>query len=97
MDLPGRAITINAEREAVVAECAAVPSEPAPERVSWLYAGVYLGTGSWLLVLSVIFAGFGRWIVAAALFAGLCLCLLAVWRAGRRAGRERESGGALLG
>jgi hypothetical protein len=97
MDLPGRATMVNAEQEAVVAECAAVSSEPDPVRVNWLYAGVYLGTGSWLLVLSVIFAAFGRWAVAAALFAGLCLCLLAVWHAGRRAVREREADGALLG
>jgi hypothetical protein len=97
MDLPGRVAAVDAEQEAAVEECAAASSGPDPVRVNWLFTGVWLGLGSWLLVLSVIFAAFGRWAVAATLFAGPCLCLLAVWRAGRRAEREREFDRALLG
>lgn len=95
MDLAGRSAA-DAEQVTGVEECAAEPSKPDPVRVNWLYSGAFLGAGSWLLVLSVIFAALGSWVVAAALFAGLCLCLLAVWRAGRRAASERSSAAALL-
>lgn len=73
------------------------PASPGPVRVNWLFAGAFLGAGSWLLVLAVVFAAFGNWAVAAVLFAGMCLCLLVVARAGRRAAAERRSGSALLG
>ena len=59
-------------------------AEPVAIRVNWLFSGVLLGAAGWLLVLGVIFAVVGAWIVAAGLLGGFCLCLLAVWRAGRR-------------
>jgi hypothetical protein len=59
------------------------PGQPAT-RVNWLFSGVLLGAGGWLLVLGVIFLVIGNWIVAAGLLGGLGLCLLAMWRAGRR-------------
>ena len=59
-------------------------SEPPAVRVNWLFSGVMLGAASWLLILGVIFAALGGWIVAAVLFGGLCLCLLAIWRASRK-------------
>lgn len=97
MGLPGRATVgrgvVTGTREDNVGE---FPTESDSVRVNWLFAGVCLGAGSWLLVLSVVFAAFGNWVVAAALFAGLCLCLLAVVRAGRRAARERGDGSALF-
>jgi hypothetical protein len=63
----------------------AADSEPPAVRVNWLFSGVMLGAASWLLILGVIFAALGSWIVAAVLFGGLCLCLLAIWRKQRTA------------
>jgi hypothetical protein len=57
---------------------------PAQRKVSWLFSGVLLGLGTWLVVLAVIFAATGRWIVVAALLGGALLCGLAMWRADRR-------------
>lgn len=53
-------------------------------RISWLFSGIVLGAGSWLLLLGVIFAAFGKWIVAGALLGGLVLTLLVFWSATRR-------------
>ncbi len=67
-------------------------SEPPSVRVNWLFSGVMLGAASWLLILGVIFAAFGNWIVAAALLGGLCLCLLAIWRANRKLRTAQQTG-----
>ncbi len=56
-------------------------------RVNWLFSGVLLGAGGWLLVLGVIFGAHGDLIVAAGLISGFLLCLCAVWAAGRRSRR----------
>ena len=67
-------------------------SEPPSVRVNWLFSGVMLGAASWLLILGVVFAALGDWIVAAALFGGLCLCLLAIWRANRKLRTAPQTG-----
>ena len=61
-------------------------------RVNWLFSGVMLGAASWMLVLGVVFAAIGNWIVAGALFGGIALCGLAIWRASRRLARGRRHG-----
>jgi hypothetical protein len=98
MAVPGR-VTAKADKARAVEQNVgeSPPADAGPVRVNWLFAGAFLGAGSWLLVLAVVFAAFGNWAVAGALFAGLCLCLLAVARAGRRAAAERRAGSALLG
>jgi hypothetical protein len=63
---------------------AALSSGYKANRIHWVFSGVLLGLASRLLVLGVIFAVSGAWIVAGGLLAGMCGCLLAVWRAGRR-------------
>lgn len=65
------------------------PSEP---RVNWLFSGVMFGAASWMLVLAVVFAAIGSWVVAGVLFGGMALCGLAVWRAGRRMARQQRPG-----
>ncbi len=67
-------------------------SEPPAVRVNWLFSGVMLGAASWLLILGVIFAALGSWLVAAVLFGGLCLCLLAIWRANRKLRTAPQTG-----
>jgi hypothetical protein len=75
-------------------------SRPSAKRVNWLFSGVLLGAASWMLVLGIVFAAVGAWIIAGALFGGIVLCCLAVWRAGRRPagghapGRHRAEGSA---
>jgi hypothetical protein len=70
------------------------PTDPESRtRVNWLFAGVVLGAGSWMLVLGVIFAVLGQWIAAAALLVGLCLCLLGIWGAERRLRAEQPDSG----
>jgi hypothetical protein len=54
-------------------------------RVNWLFSGVMLGAASWLVVLGVVFAAFGNWVVAGSLVGGACPAVLLVWLAGRRA------------
>jgi hypothetical protein len=77
------------------------PQRPAP-RVNWLFSGVMLGAASWMLVLGVVFAAVGHWVIAGVLLGGIVLCCLAVWRAGRRAaraqrpGRHRADGGSTV-
>jgi len=58
--------------------------EPLAIRVNGLFSGVLLGACGWLLVLAVIFAVMGNLIVAGSLLGASALCLLPVWRAGRR-------------
>ena len=58
--------------------------EPLAIRVNGLFSGVLLGACGWLLVLGVIFAIAGALIVAGSLLGASALCLLPVWRAGRR-------------
>jgi hypothetical protein len=58
--------------------------EPLAIRVNGLFSGVLLGACGWLLVLGVIFAVAGSWIVAGALLGASVLCVLPVWRASRR-------------
>jgi hypothetical protein len=65
------------------------PGRPAL-RVNWLFSGVLLGAAGWLLVLGVIFAAIGHWIVAGGLLCGALLCLVAVWFAGRRSRNVSE-------
>lgn len=77
----------------------ATPRHPG-DRVNWLFSGVLLGAASWMLVLGIVFAAIGNWIVAGALLGGIVLCGIAIWRAGRRAthglgpGRHRADGGS---
>ena len=61
-------------------------------RVNWLFSGVMLGAASWMLVLGVVFAVIGNWIVAGAMLGGIVLCGLAIWRAGRRLARAETAG-----
>ena len=67
-----------------------VRGRPRAPRVNWLFSGVLLGAGGWLLVLGVIFAVLGDLIVAAGLISGFLLCLGAVWAAGRRSRRVSD-------
>jgi hypothetical protein len=79
------------------------PATPLPPqtRVNWLFSGVLLGAASWMLVLGIVFAVLGNLIIAGALFCGIVLCCLAIWRAGRRLdtgrgpGRHRAEGSAV--
>jgi uncharacterized membrane protein len=61
------------------------PGDAAPpaRRVHRLFSVVLLGAAIGLLVHGAVFAALGHWFVAA-LSGGLCLCLLAIWRANRR-------------
>ena len=59
-------------------------SEHLAVRVNWLFSGVLLGAAGWLLVLGVIFAIAGSRTVAGSLLGAFGLCLLLLWRAGRR-------------
>jgi hypothetical protein len=69
------------------------PPDPEPEvRINWLFSGVLLGAGSWLLLLGVIFAAIGSWVIAGALFGGVGFCALAIWRASRRLAAARPAG-----
>lgn len=70
------------------------PATPRPRaaRVNWLFSGVMLGAASWMLVLGIVFAAIGEWIIVGALFGGIVLCGLAVWWAGRRLAGGRASG-----
>jgi len=65
-------------------------------RVNWLFSGVLLGAASWMLVLGAVFAAIGNWIVTGALFGGIALCGLAIWRASRglAPGRHRADEGS---
>lgn len=80
----------------------ATPPPPEP-RVNWLFSGVMLGAASWTLILGVVFAAIGHWIVAGVLFGATTGCGLSIWRAGRRAarrqppGRHRADGGSAIG
>jgi hypothetical protein len=65
------------------------PEPPAPS-VNWLFSGVVLGAASWLLILGIVFVSLGSWIVSGLCFAGMCLCGLAIWRAGRRQMRQPD-------
>lgn len=82
-------ILLQEEAELPVEPATRPPSGP---RVNWLFSGVMLGAASWMLVLAVVFAATGNWGVAGVLFGGVALCVLAVWRAGRRVARARRSG-----
>lgn len=70
------------------------PATPRPTgpRVNWLFSGVMLGAACWMLVLAVVFAVVGNWVVAGVLFGAVVLCVLAVWRAGRRVARAQRPG-----
>jgi hypothetical protein len=72
------------------------PETPAV-RVNWLFSGVLLGAGGWLLVLGVIFAAVGSWIVASALLGGFVLCTLGVLLAGSRLRSVHDSARSELG
>jgi hypothetical protein len=71
------------------------PGMPAA-RVNWLYSGVLLGAGGWLLVLGVIFAAIGDWIVAGGLLGGFLFCLLSVWVAGQRSRRVSKRAASVI-
>jgi hypothetical protein len=77
----------------------AEPATPRPpaKRLNWLFSGVLLGAASWMLVLGIVFAVIGEWIIAGALFGGIVLCGLAVWSAGRRLAGGHASGGHASG
>jgi hypothetical protein len=76
------------------AELPVEPATPPPSgpRVNWLFSGVMLGAAGWMLVLAVIFAATDNWVVAGVLLGAVVLCVLAVWRAGRRVARAQRPG-----
>lgn len=66
-------------------------ARPLVSRVNWLFSGVLLGAGTWLVVLAVIFAATGEWVVVAALLGGAVMCGLGMWQADRRLRAYPES------
>ncbi|HEV2780001.1 MAG TPA: hypothetical protein VGX25_11455 [Actinophytocola sp.] len=66
----------------------------APDRPHWLFTGVLLGAVGWLLALTVVFLLLGKLIVSSALLTGACLCMLLLWRTGRRLRAERDRAGS---
>lgn len=89
---PNQTGTSNPARR--VGDQPAEPVEPEPPsvRVNWLFSGVMLGAASWLLILGVIFAALGKWIIAGTLLGGLSLCVLAIWRASRKQSTAPQTG-----